>query len=151
MACESCTKFKFQCPHISFYRNIACPLLMYSLWLLLQSKFCWRSSMAHKPKIFTIWASQKKFADPWSKGRKESTIKPNSPCRFNEKFQANMAGEIVSVYVQTWNWDNRGRSTSLPSHLDSTFKCHQSVCALHDLQGLIINYSTRAPETIQGL
>lgn len=92
-----------------------------------------------------------KLADPRSKGRKELTIKPNSFRRFNEKFQANVAGEIVPSYTQTWNWENEGgRSTSLPSHLDSTFKCHQSVCALHDLQGLIINCSARAPDTIQG-
>jgi hypothetical protein len=60
-------------------------------------------------------------------------------------------GRWHSLYIQTWNWDNHGaRSTSLPSHLDSTFKCHQSVCALHDLLGLNINYRARAPDTIQG-
>lgn len=104
-----------------------------------------------EPPVVTIRTLQKKVADPWSTGREELTIKPNSFCKLNEKFQENVAGEIVSVYVQTWNGDDRGRSTSLPSHLDSTFKCHQSACALHDLQGLIINYSTRAPDTIQGL
>lgn len=151
MACENCMKFKFQCPHIRFYRNIACPLLCIPYGCFCKVNNAEEAVWPTEPKIFTIWASQKKFADPWSKGRKELTIKPNSLCRFNEKFQVNMAGEIVSLYVQTWNWDNRGRSTSLPSHLDSTFKCHQSVCALHDLQGLIVNYSTRAPDTIQGL
>ena len=38
------------------------------------------------------------MADPWSKGRKELTMRPRSFCRFHEKFQANMAGEIVSIY-----------------------------------------------------
>lgn len=94
-------KFKFQCPHIRFYRNIACPLLCIPYGCFCKVNNAEEAVWPTEPKIFTIWASQKKFADPWSKGRKELTIKPNSLCRFNEKFQVNMAGEIVSLYVQT--------------------------------------------------
>lgn len=126
---------------------------MSSSWMLLhdmqQISSCYRQyGQKHSPPG-PLW---KKSAKLWCKGRKELTIQPNSFCRFDEKSQANMAAKIISLYTQTWNLDNNGeRSTSLPSHLDSTSKCHQSVCALYDSQGLIINYSTRAPDTIQGL
>lgn len=158
VVCENSMKFKLWGPPVNFCWNTAQSLFMYCPWLPLHSnsrvKFCHEDTVAHGPKDIHHLALYRRsvLTDPWSKGRKELTIKPSSSCRCNAKFQANMAGEIVSLYIQTWNWDNEGgRSTSLPSHLDSTFKCHQSACALPDLQGLIINYSARAPDTIQGL
>lgn len=46
-------------------------------------------------------------------------------------------GRSESFHVQTGNWAKEARSASSPSPLDSTLKCHQSVCALQDLEGSV--------------
>ena len=71
VACEHCSAFRAQPPYKQLCGTQAC----LDVWVLSVAAFllqqqCWlvvtETVWLRKPKIFTLWPSEKQFADPWS-------------------------------------------------------------------------------------